>query len=347
MVNIVLVQSSSIIFHPRAVKILKSLKKHYSICGIGWNREGLEKKFVNDFFVDLKLLNVRAPFGKKSLVAYFPLFWIWVFVKLIIYRPNIVHAFNLETAIPCYLYKLLFRKKLIFDLIDRFSMSRISPKNVILYSFVNFLEEFYCKRSDVLITTSEKFVESFKRKPKNCELILNCAENHQIESSKQQNGKLILCYAAPIYRTQGLEKITAVIKELDGVELVIAGRIIDKELLNQVLKNPNVKYKGLLSPQDAITLEGNSDVIISLYDLKIPNYNLNYSVKTFDAMMLGKPVITNISHKLIEEVGCGIEVEWDDLNQIKETIINLRDNLELRTRIGKNERNAFEQTYEW
>ena len=156
MVEIILVQSSSIIYHARAVKILKSLNKKYSVLGLGWNREGLSKKTVNSFFVDLKLFNVKAPFSKKSLVAFFPLFWIWVFVKLIIYRPNIVHAFNLDTVIPSYLYKLLFRKKLVFDVVDRISMSRISPKNIILYLFVNMLEDFYSKRSDVLTSVTAK-----------------------------------------------------------------------------------------------------------------------------------------------------------------------------------------------
>ena len=347
MVEIILVQSSSIIYHARAVKILKSLNKKYSVLGIGWNREGLSKKTVNSFFVDLKLFNVKAPFSKKSLVAFFPLFWIWVFVKLIIYRPNIVHAFNLDTVIPSYLYKLLFRKKLVFDVVDRISMSRISPKNVILYSFVNMLEEFYSKRSDVLTSVTAKLLKTFTKKPECCELIMNCSEDYKINTKGSSSGKLILSYAAPVTRTQGLQKISIAIQDLSGVELVCAGRILDNELLNQVLKTEKVTYKGLLLPEDAIALEANSDVIISLYDLSVPNYNVALSVKTFEAMMLGKPVITNIAHELIDEIGCGIEVKWDDPNQIKNAIITLRDNTELRETLGKNGRNAFEKKYNW
>jgi len=250
-------------------------------------------------------------------------------------------------VIPCYLYKLIFRKKLVFDVVDRLAMSRISPKNKFLYSFVNFLEEFYSKHSDVLITPTEKLLKSFRKKPEHCYLILNCSENHKIDKTKQQNGVLTLCCAAPITREQGLEKITSAMQGLKGIELVFAGRILDKEFLNEMLELPNVKYKGLLLPKDAISLEANSDVIISLYDLKVPIYNFGNSVKTFDAMMLGIPVITNISHELIKEVDCGIEVNWNDSDQITSAIINLRDDLELRERLGKNGRIAFEQKYNW
>ena len=315
--------------------------------GLGWNREGVEKQVVKNFFVGLDLFNVNAHHSIKSLVTFFPIFWIWIFLKLIIYKPKIVHAFDLDTVIPSYLYKLIFRKKLVFDIIDRYSMSRISPKNVILYSFVNQLEEFYCKHSDVLISVSEKLLKTIKRKPEHWILIMNCAENYKIEKVKHQNSVLTLCCAAPVTRTQGLEQITTAISDLDGVELVFAGNIIDKEFLNQIMKTPNAKYKGYLLPDDAIALEARSDVIISLYDLNVPNYKVALPVKTFDAMMLGKPVITNIAHELIKEVGCGIEVDWNDNNQIKNSIVRLRDDMELRKKLGENGRKAFEQKYSW
>ncbi len=278
MLEIILVKSSSMIHHPRTAKILKSLNKKYSTLGLGWNREGLEKKIIDDFSVDLNLFNFKAPFAKKSIVAYFPLFWIWVFVKLVTFRPKIVHATDLDSVIPCYLYKLIFRKKLVFDVVDRLAMSRISPKNKILYNFVSFLEELYSKHSDLLITPTQKLLKSFRRKPEHCYLILNCSENHKIDKTKQQNGVLTLCCAAPVTRGQGLEKITTAMQDLDGVELVFAGRVLDKEFLNQILKTPNVKYKGLLLPKDALSLKASSAVIISLYDLKVPIYKCGYSV---------------------------------------------------------------------
>jgi hypothetical protein len=64
------------------------------------------------------------------MIFYFPLFWTWVFIKLVIYRPKVVHAFDLDTVLPCYIYKKLFRKKLVFDIVDRYAITfYISPWN--------------------------------------------------------------------------------------------------------------------------------------------------------------------------------------------------------------------------
>jgi len=346
--EIIYVKSSSLIHHPRTVKILKSLKKKYSIIGLGWNREKHSKKLNENFFIKLNLFNFKAPINKKSIILFFPVFWFWVFTKLFILRPQIVYAADLDTVIPCYLYKLIFRKKLVFDVVDRYAAaSHISPKNSFMYSFVSWLEESYSKNSDVLITTSENFLKSFTKKPECCVLILNCAEDHNIEKIKQKKGILTLSCAAPITRGQGLGKIVDAISGLKGVNLVFAGRILSKELLDYVLKFPNVNYKGHLLPEESMELQASSDVIICLYDMRVPNYNLANSVKTFDAMMLGIPVITNISPELIEEVGCGIQVNWNDTNQIRSAIISLRDDLELRKRLGENGHKAYEQKYNW
>ena len=43
-----------------------------------------------------------------------------------------------------------------------------------------------------------------------------------------------------------IKEITAAIKDLKNVEFVIAGGIIDNELLDRMLRVSNVKYKGVL-----------------------------------------------------------------------------------------------------
>jgi len=89
----------------------------------------------------------------------------WVFVNLIIFRPKVVHAFDLDTVLPCYIYKRLFGKKLIFEIVDRYGMTFIPKKFYNLYSMVNSLEEAFGKRSDLLITLSERVLKSFRNKP--------------------------------------------------------------------------------------------------------------------------------------------------------------------------------------
>ena len=108
-----------------------------------------------------------------------------------------------------------------------------------------------------------------------------------------------------------------------------------------------MQYKGLLLPVDALQLEANADAIISLYDLTVPNFQYALPNKTFEAMMFGLPLITNVALDLVDRVNCGIKVDYNNSEQIQEAIINLRDNRELRKSLGANGRKAFEEKYNW
>jgi glycosyltransferase involved in cell wall biosynthesis len=84
-----------------------------------------------------------------------------------------------------------------------------------------------------------------------------------------------------------------------------------------------------------------------LYDLKYSVADLSSPNKIFEGMMCGLPIITNMETKLVNEVGCGIIVDYDDIDQIKAAVIRLRDNIELRRTLGNNGRRAFLQKYNW
>lgn len=347
MVDIVVVRSNSVIYDPRVGKIVRSLSKRHSIGVLGWNRGESSSEVVDKYSVDLKLFSLKAPIGRYSLFLYLPFFWIWVFFKLVAIRPSAVHACDLDTMIPSYVYKILFGKKLIFDVFDRYGMTYLYASKI-LKSLANSLEEFLAKRSDVLITTSQKFSDSFRKKPQYCIIILNCPEDNHVEMKKSNHiHPFTLVYTGVIEKDRGIERIVEAIKDLDKVEFLLAGRIVNNKLFNQVTKLPNIKYQGLLSHIDALNLEASGDVMISLYNLTVPNYNLAIANKTFEAMMLGLPVITNIALELIDEADCGIKVQYNDLSEIKSAITSLRDNDDLRKKLGANGRRAFEQKYNW
>ena len=356
-----IIAANSIVYDPRIGKIARSLKRKYSIVALGWNREGLSSTLVQEYTIGLDLLKMKAPFNKPSLMIYFPLFWIWVIIKLFVYKPKVIHACDLDTLLPSYFYKLIFRRALVFDVFDRYA-GLIPVKFRALSSIVNLFEEFLAKKANVLITVSNRVLETFRRKPKHCVIIMNCSEDYGIQSSNAKTSKqdidydkgdnskdkFTLVYTGAIYPNLGLEVVIAAIKDLKDVQLVLAGRVIDEEFLNQILVTPNVKYKGLLQYRDALSLEANSDALVVLYNLKYSKNALSSPNKIFEAMMCGIPVITNMEKELVnDEVVCGITVDYDDINQIKSAISYLKDDTELRKKLGDNGRKAFEKKYNW
>ena len=167
--------------------ILRGLEKSVCLClklhsvlVLGWNREKRQTETIGSNNFRIKLFDLKAPRGKASLVAYLPLFWIWVFVNLCRYKPNVVHACDLDTVLPCLLYKTIFGKKLIFDVCDRYAMAYISPRLRTIYSIVNLLEEKCVTKADVLITVSEKLLKSFREKPETVAVVMNCSDDKEV-----------------------------------------------------------------------------------------------------------------------------------------------------------------------
>ena len=362
--DLVIIRSNSIIYSPRVRKITKSLAKRYSVPVLGWNREGITEEVVQKYPEDLKLLNMRAPFGQARLIAFIPIFWIWVFINLAKVRPKAVHACDFDAVFPCYIYKILFKKKLVFDVCDRYAMAYVPPNLRSLYAAVNLCEEFFVTHSDVVITVAEKFLDTFTRKPKQSAVIMNCSEGENIPAvdkinctRKRQPEKdlagvndrsFTIIYTGNVTRNRGLEKLMAVLKDLPDVKLVIAGKPIDKNLLEALLRLTNVEYKGLLQPIDSLNLTLRSDAMIILYDLQIPNNNFSMSNKLFEAMMCGLPIVTNVSAEVVrDEIDCGVIVDYNDTNQIRNAITCLRDNPLLCQKLGNNGHNAFLQKYNW
>jgi len=176
--DIVLIRSNSISYELRVSKITRSISKEYSLLILGWDREGSHISFEslgkNTF---IKRLKIRAPYARIHLLLYYSLFWLWVFRNLLVYRPKVIHACDLDALVPSYVFKILFSTKLIFDNFDRYAMAFVSPKYRIIYPIINKIEEILAKNSDALITVSEERLSSFsKYVPKHTEVIMNCPD---------------------------------------------------------------------------------------------------------------------------------------------------------------------------
>jgi glycosyltransferase involved in cell wall biosynthesis len=324
---------------------------------LGWNRgdqiRSKNKKNRNN--MNLRYFNLKAPYGKQKRTSYvymlifFSLFWAWIFVNLIIYRPKVVHAFDLDTVIPCYIYKKIFRKKMVFEIVDRYAMNAI-PKNFrLIYSFVHRLEDSFAQRTDLLITVGDRFLNTIKCKPKKSIVILNCPEVYPIRKKiKTEDAIFRIVYTdRVITRIRGVGDMVSAVRNLTNTRLIIAGHFIDQELYGEILGNSNVKYVGVLKPRDALDLESESDAMIALYDPTNPQTEICMPSKFFESMMCGIPIITNIRSDFINEIGFGFIVEYGNIDQIRSAIITLRDNPELRKRLGDNGRKAFVEKYNW
>jgi glycosyltransferase involved in cell wall biosynthesis len=217
---------------------------------------------------------------------------------------------------------------------------------------INSMEEFFSKHSDALIIAGgEKVLESFAEKPKCFTVLLNCPEDILLtDNTKRSEGKdddLKIVYTGGIKVDRSLVNIAKAISTLNKIQFVIAGPIVDNSILQKMQESTKIKYKGILEPIDALLLEASSDIMIALYDPKIPWNNMTLPNKLFESMMCGIPIITNVAQEIVNERECGLTVEYDNVDNIKQTILKLRDDVQLRQNLGENGRKAFLDYYNW
>jgi glycosyltransferase involved in cell wall biosynthesis len=87
--------------------------------------------------------------------------------------------------------------------------------------------------------------------------------------------------------------------------------------------------------------------MIAVYSLDNPANRITMHNKTYEAMMCGIPIITNLSPEFVRKIGFGIIVDYDDIDGIRAAIVTLRDSLQLRINLGDKGRRAFLEKYNW
>ena len=92
-----------------------------------------------------------------------------------------------------------------------------------------------------------------------------------------------------------------------------------------------------------------SDVIVCMLNPKLKNNRVGAPNKLFEAMVCGRPVIATegtYSGNLVEKLQMGLTIKYDK-ESFRNAVIKLRDNPDLRKRLGKNALKAAIEKYNW
>jgi len=349
---IVFVKSNPVFSDPRVEKEVQSLITYgFKVVVLAWDRDGVFRSLQLSDGKTILRLRLRAPYEKLAIGAYYPLFWFWIFTKLFRIRPQIVHACDLDSMPPALLYRLFDRRvRVIFDCFDNYALL-FQAKNKMLSGIIRSIELLAASMADALITVSKERLWLFNgAKLKQTEVVMNCPVDNPSATARFRTAKtrssFRIVYAGSISPGRGLTQLLEAIREIDDVEFLVAGRAANKSILDCLLNSPKVKYVGELRFDDSLALESTADLIPLLYDMAVPINNTATPNKLFEAMMLGVPIITNLPH-IIQEVGCGLNVDYNDVVGIRQAISYLKNNSEARRKMGLEGRQAFLHKYNW
>jgi len=343
------VRTSAEVADPRLLREAKALVEHgYNVVVLSLDREARNGGWENSDGIVTKKLALKSPVDDFRIVFYYPIFWVWVFFNILSMKPWIIHACNLDAGVIGYVCrKLGLCRKFVFDIFDGFALSFIPPNRKLLLSAVHSVENrlFYEADGGIIPSAARaKFYKRFNRKrtvtilnsPPDCIKYLN-------DSDGSHQGFTVV-YAGNIGLRRGLLQLVEATRDLH-VNLILAGRVYDPNVLFECCKHRHVEYVGILSYIDALDLENRADCLAIFYEPSSVIHILAEPNKMYEAMMLGKPVVSNVKEGVVNK--CGINIRYGDIDGLRKAIRFLKENPCLAHEMGLNGRRLYEKYYNW
>lgn len=299
-------------------------KKNINYTAVGWDRkcDGLQRE--NFEFLKYKAgVNVG---GARAILNHCR--WMWFVFSYLLKKKEVpfIHACDLNSAFPAAIFKRFFSKKtvLVFDSCDWFSANFAHSK--FLTSVFELMERFTCKVADELIICEKERIEQITFPLKKEPLILpnipsisyNLIENED-DIYRFDNDWPTLAYFGGFSEDRFQRELLSLVKT-EKFNLLIAGFGSEEiELLcEQAAKLDNVKYFGKVDMKTGLSMSLSADIIYAMY-CKVNKNNIYAAPnKFYEALFLGKAIITTkgtiLESKVLDnEIGYVIEEDIEEL----------------------------------
>lgn len=206
-----------------------------------------------------------------------------------------LHAVDFDSIIPSYIIARAFRKKIIFDIYDKYTDARnVSgfPRRII-----DKIENFFCKHSDVLILADELRLEQHGFGAETAVKIIENVPGIEIEYlplPKEKPVVLKIAYAGSLEHShRGIENLLECVAQRSDVELNIAGFGALSDLCFEYSKNyKNIKFHGKVSAQVCLEIMRDAHVVFGMYYKTILNHLYAAPNKYYEHLILGRPLVS-------------------------------------------------------
>lgn len=298
---------------------------------VGWDRAGKGwKKEHYDFFQYCAGEDVG---GFKAISNHIK-WMLFVFRYLKKHRDvTTIHACDLNSAFPSAVFKTFFNKKvtLIFDACDWFS-ANFASKKILCFCF-GLMEKFTCKKANELIICEPEREEQVQFPLRKKPLVMpNIPEIDPSVITEIQNkyrftnNNPTIAYLGGFSDNRFLLEIIT-LAETEPFNLLIAGYgnhdVLEK--LETVNSLENIRFFGRVPMEEGLNMENAADIIYAMYCKTNPNNIYAAPNKYYEALLLGKPLITTrgtILEKKVKDNNIGWAVE-EDIEELRSLINNL------------------------
>lgn len=355
--RILFCRSNPIAPDPRVEKEAQALSNAgYLVTVLGWDRTGLLPTREDRQQYQVLRLPIRAAFGKG--MGNLPQLLRWqagLLRWLVSHRSeyDLIHACDFDTVLPAYACKLLFSKRLVYDIFDFYADHlRATPEWI--KGLIRGLDRSIVRKADAVILVDDaRVVQLGGSVPRRMEVIVNSPSDQRPPAPFPPSpaGMLRIAYVGLLQVERGLLELIDVVRRHPGLSLDLAGFGGDEETISAAAAGvPGIRFHGRISYSRTLELSAQADCLIATYDPAIPNHRLSSPNKLFEAMMLAKPIVvaadTNMD-RIVRQYECGMVVTYGDVASLESTLLELADNLQLRQKLGEHARQAYDQAFDW
>ena len=340
-------------------KIARTLSKGgYEVNLLVWDRSSRRIDEPNPKYA-IYAFEFKAPVDKIEGVAFLPLFWLYEFVFLVKHKAQIYHACDFDTLLPALVAARITGAKLFYSILDFYAnnipVDLLGRAGKIARQVIAALEKTCIASADVVAIVDEsRRAEIQGARTKKLIVLTNSPEDIRREETIEPKGRLrqlVVFYGGLLVRdVRGIDEMIEAVKQVDGVALVLAGSGPDESYFRELARETSrLHFIGWIPRhEDLLREEMNSDVLFRFSDPKHPKTRYESPNKLFDAMMCARPIIVSDGGsmaRIVEEELCGLVVPFGDVPAIRQAITKLRDDADLRFRLGSNGRRAYEHKY--
>ena len=340
--KVALIHNTEFRLDSRAQKEVRSLMEAgYYVIFCGWNKSVTSKNQTNyerigtrKIRIDNICVSVQHGKGFKENVIQLIKYELKILRWLFDNRKNycIIHACNMDTALPAVIIKKFLKKKVIYDIYDDYADCHVSGK--LIYKIIKKVDRFVIRHADVVIICSEKRKKQLSEKPHHLEIIHNAPNLTNIDKGMklniQESGRLKIAYVGNLIDGRLIKELVSIVSNNPKLELHIGGSgELEKFVCIASKKYNNIYFYGRLQYDKVLGIERECDVIPALYDPEFRNHFYAAPNKFYEAMGLGKPTIM-VHHtgmdEIVEKYNTGLTIEYTEksLGEAMENILNNR-----------------------
>jgi glycosyltransferase involved in cell wall biosynthesis len=331
-------------------------KEGWPVTILAWDRE-LETRRDTTFADGLVIKRMRVAAGHGTPFLTVPklfLFYLWCLAHLLPSKVAAVHCHDVDTLPAGFATKFLKlgAPKLVYDMHDLpeaflrfFPLTRLTQKVFLATA---------AKAADAIVVVNERFVAHLGKlgfRESKLVVVMNAPPISSGREGKKVGKTFGVLYYGWLGEERGVRLLVESVRGLEGVTLTLAGRgELGPWVEEQARQNPSIRFLGWLKMKDLEPVIAEADLIPSLYEPKSRNALIATPGKLMTAMSLSIPSLVpegTYQAEIVEEHGCGVVVDWNDVGSVREAIQRLSSDSKYYARLSKASFEAFRSDFSW